>query len=130
MGPFRTFYLLAGSARLHISGTETELRRGGVAVIPRNVPHAFLAGSDGARMLCLHTPGGGENFYRTASEPARAGEPPLAVDFDRIRQSAMAAGSMRVIGPPPFQPADRRMEPPSNSTVAWVSALAAGLACS
>lgn len=113
-----TFYLLAGSIRLHISSTDTDLRAGGVAVIPRNVPHAFLAGSDGARMLCLHTPGGGENFYRTASEPARAGEPPLSVDFDRIQQAAMATGSMRVIGPPPFQPADRRIEPSSNSPVA------------
>ncbi|CAN5675725.1 hypothetical protein BH24ACT11_BH24ACT11_08600 [soil metagenome] len=100
-----TFYLLAGSMLLHVGGTETELRIGGVAVIPRKVPHAFLAGSDGARMLCLHTPGGGEDFYRTASEPVRSGEPPLPVDFDRIKQAAIATGSMRVIGPPPFQTA-------------------------
>ena len=97
-----TFYVLAGSMLLHIDGDETELRVGGVAVIPRDVPHAFLAGSDGARMLCLHTPGGGEDFYRTASEPVRAGEPALPVDFDRVKEAAMATGSMRVVGPPPF----------------------------
>lgn len=112
-----TFYLLAGSMLLHVDGTETELRAGGVAVIPRNVPHAFLAQSDGARMLCLHTPGGGEDFYRTASEPARAGEPALPVDFDRIKQAAMATGSMRVIGPPPFQPAGEGIGPTSKSPV-------------
>lgn len=100
-----TFYLLAGSMLLHVDGTEAELRAGGVAVIPREMPHAFLAGSDGARMLCLHTPGGGEDFYRTASEPVRAGEPAPQVDFDRVKEAALATGTMKVVGPPPFQPA-------------------------
>lgn len=112
-----TFYLLAGSMLLHVDGTETEVRAGGVAVIPRNVPHAFLAQSGGARMLCLHTPGGGEGFYRTASEAVRAGEAALPVDFDRIKQAAMATGSMRVVGPPPFQLADGVTGPFSNSPV-------------
>ena len=97
-----TFYLLEGSMLLHVDGAEHELRAGGVAVIPRGVPHAFLAQAEGARMLCLHTPGGGEDFYRTASEPEVPGEPALAVDFDRIRQAAAATGSMTIVGPPPF----------------------------
>ena len=97
-----TFYVLTGSILLHVDGHEHDLRTGGVAVIPREVPHAFLAGSDGARMLCLHTPGGGEDFYRTASEPASAGEPALSLDLDRIRQASEATGSMRIVGPPPF----------------------------
>ncbi len=98
-----TFYLLAGSIALHVGGDETEVRAGGVAVIPRNVPHAFLAGPDGARMLCLHTPGGGEAFYRKASEPAREGGSTPAVDFDRVKEAAIATGSMKVVGPPPFR---------------------------
>lgn len=65
---------------------------------------AFVAGPWGARMLCFQTPGGGEEFYRTASEPARGGQPAIPVDFDRIRQAAAATGTMRVVGPPPFQP--------------------------
>ncbi len=97
-----TFYLLEGSILLHIDGVEHEVRAGGVAVIPRGVPHAFQAQADGARMLCLHTPGGGEAFYWTASEPAVPGEPGLAVDFDRIRQAAASTGSMTIVGPPPF----------------------------
>ena len=68
---------------LHIDGTEHELRAGGVAVIPRGVPHAFMAQADGARMLCLHTPGRGEDFYRTASQTAVEGKPALPVDFER-----------------------------------------------
>ncbi|MDJ0336115.1 cupin domain-containing protein [Salinibacterium sp. G-O1] len=103
-----TFYLLAGSILLHVDGAESELRAGGVAVIPRNTPHAFLAGPNGARMLCLHTPGGGENFYRMASEPALDGQPAAPVDFDRIRQAAIASGTMRLVGPPPFLSAEVR----------------------
>jgi quercetin dioxygenase-like cupin family protein len=101
-GAEETFYLLAGSILLHVDGTEHELRTGGVAVIPRDVPHAFMALADGARMLCLHTPGGGEEFYRAASEPAVGGEPALPVDFERVQRAAIATGSMRVVGPPPF----------------------------
>ena len=97
-----TFYLLAGAMLLHIDGTEHELRAGGVAVIPRKVPHAFLAQAQGARMLCLHTPGSGEDFYRTASELAIPGNPALPVDFDRIQQAAASTGSMTIVGPPPF----------------------------
>ena len=97
-----TFYLLDGSMLLHIDGVEHELRAGGVAVIPRGVPHAFLAQAEGARMLCLHTPGGSEGFYRAASEPALPGEPAVAVDFDRIRQAAASTGGMTIVGPPPF----------------------------
>ncbi len=97
-----TFYLLDGSMLLHIDGVEHEVRTGGVAVIPRGVPHAFRAQAEGARMLCLHTPGGGEDFYWTASKPAAPGEPAVAVDFDRIRHAAASTGSMRIVGPPPF----------------------------
>jgi quercetin dioxygenase-like cupin family protein len=102
-GADETFYLLDGSIVLNLDGTEHEVRTGGVAVIPRGVPHAFMAQADGARMLCLHTPGEGEEeFYRCTSEPAIAGEPPLPVDFDKIRQGAVSTGTMRVVGPPPF----------------------------
>jgi quercetin dioxygenase-like cupin family protein len=97
-----TFYLLDGAMLLHIDGVEHDVRAGGVAVVPRGIPHAFLARAEGARMLCLHTPGGGEDFYRTASEPAVPGEPALTVDLDRIRQAAVSSGSMRIVGPPPF----------------------------
>jgi quercetin dioxygenase-like cupin family protein len=101
-GAEETFYLLAGSILLHVDGREHELRPGGVAVIPRDVPHAFMAQQDGARMLCLHTPGGGEEFYRTASQPATPGETAPPVDLDSIRQAATATGTMRIVGPPPF----------------------------
>jgi quercetin dioxygenase-like cupin family protein len=101
-GADETFYVLDGSMLLHVDGVEHEVRAGGVAVVPRGVPHAFLAQADGARMLCLHTPGGGEDFYRAASIPAVAGEPAVPVDLDRIRRAATSTGSMTIVGPPPF----------------------------
>ncbi len=98
-----TFYVLDGTISLHVDGDQHELRAGGVAFVPRGVPHAFLVTSQpGARLLCLHTPGGGEEFYRHASEAAVEGGAPAAVDFDRVRAAAEATGTMRVVGPPPF----------------------------
>jgi quercetin dioxygenase-like cupin family protein len=96
-----TFYMLDGQVRLHVAGEEQTLAAGDIAIIPRGVPHAFLVTSAEARMLCLQTPGGGEGFYRTASEPAGDGpEPPP--DFGRVRAAATATGAIEILGPPPF----------------------------
>ena len=96
-----TFYMLEGEVRLHIAGDEQILAAGGIAIIPRGVPHAFLVTSPSARMLCLQTPGGGEAFYRQASEPAGAGHPPAA-DFARVGAAAAATGAIEILGPSPF----------------------------
>jgi quercetin dioxygenase-like cupin family protein len=97
-----TFYMLEGEIRLHLDGEEVPVRAGGIAVIPRGVPHAFLVTSDQARMLCLQTPGSGEEFYRLASEPVVDGEPPAPVDFGRVRDAAGRTGAIEILGPPPF----------------------------
>jgi quercetin dioxygenase-like cupin family protein len=96
-----TFYLLSGEVRLHVDGREHLLAAGSVAVVPRGVPHAFMVTSPKARMLCLQTPGGGEAFYRQASDVAGDGIPP-APDFDRVREAAIATGAIELLGPPPF----------------------------
>lgn len=56
-------------------------------------------------MLCLHTPGGGEDFYRIASERFRGGESAAPVDFERIKEAAIETGTMKLVGPPPFSSA-------------------------
>lgn len=96
-----TFYLLEGEVRLHVAGAEQVLAEGAIAIVPRGVPHAFLVTTSTARMLCLQTPGGGEAFYRHASEPAGEGDPP-GPDFDRVRAAAAATGAIEILGPPPF----------------------------
>ncbi|HEY3713228.1 MAG TPA: quercetin 2,3-dioxygenase [Jatrophihabitantaceae bacterium] len=97
-----TFYLLEGEILLHVDGAERQLGAGGIAILPRSVPHAFKVTSEHARMLCLQTPGGGEAFFRLASDPALRGEPRTALDFDRIRRAAERTGAIEILGPPPF----------------------------
>ena len=97
-----TFLMLEGEVELHVDGERQPLGAGGIAVIPRGVPHAFLVTSTVARMLCLQTPGNGEAFYRLASEPAPAGSAPVPVDFERVRIAAEQTGAIEILGPPPF----------------------------
>ena len=96
-------YLLEGEARIHIDGSEHELRAGGMALAPRGVPHAFLITSATARLLTLLVPGSAESFYRGASEPAgvdASADGP--VDFARVGAAAERCGGMQLLGPPPF----------------------------
>jgi quercetin dioxygenase-like cupin family protein len=98
-----TLYLLEGETLVHIDGEDHELGAGGMAFVPRGVPHAFLVTSATARLLTLLVPGSAEAFYRGAGEPAGEDVSPVGpVDFDRVRESAERSGGMQLIGPPPF----------------------------
>jgi quercetin dioxygenase-like cupin family protein len=98
-----TFYVLDGEILVHVDGRERALGSGGVAMVPRGVPHAFLVTSERARILFLETPGSSEAFYRGASEPLTpALEASAPVDFDRVRASAARNGGIEILGPPPF----------------------------
>lgn len=101
-----TMYLIEGELLMHLDGQEHAVRAGGVVVAPAGVPHAFLVVSATARVLWLHTPGGCEAFYKTASDPLTS-DTDRVVDFDRVRQAAQSAGGIEILGPPPFagQPA-------------------------
>jgi quercetin dioxygenase-like cupin family protein len=102
-----TMIVLEGEIVMHLDGTEHTVGAGGVAVAPRGVPHAFkVTGPDGARLLCLHTPGCCQGFYWDASEPiasdgvaAFTGGP---VDMARVQASAAKNGGIEILGPPPF----------------------------
>ncbi len=98
-----TFYMLEGEIALYLDGKQRKLSAGGIAVMPRGVPHAFMVTSSQARLLCLHTPGSDEDFYPLASEPAPEGSPPAPVDFDRVRDAAGQTGAIEILGPPPFE---------------------------
>lgn len=98
-----TMIVLEGEIVMHLDGVDHTVAAGGVAVAPRNVPHAFLvAAPGGARVLCLHTPGCCQAFYRDASDPVTDdGEEP-AVDMARVQASAQRNGGIEILGPPPF----------------------------
>lgn len=97
-----TFYMLEGEILLFFDGEKRLLHAGGIAVIPRGIPHAFMVTSTQARMLCLQTPGNGEAFYRLASDLVVEGDEPPAMDLGRVRQAAGQTGAIEILGPPPF----------------------------
>jgi uncharacterized cupin superfamily protein len=98
--------VLEGEILMHLDGVQHTVGAGGIASAPRGVPHAFkVSGADGARLLCLHTPGCCQAFYRDASEPvtaddSRADDGP--VDMARVQASAQRNGGIEILGPPPF----------------------------
>jgi len=97
-----TFYILDGEILLDLEGERRKLSTGGVVVVPRGVPHAFMVTSPQTRFLTIQTPGTDEAFYRLASEPAPEGSQPIPVDFDRVRDAALQTGAIEILGPPPF----------------------------
>jgi hypothetical protein len=98
-------FVLEGEILMHMNGRDHHISAGGLAVAPRGVPHAFLVVSPVVRMLCLHTPGVCEDFYRDASDPIPVGQSPSGVvDFDRVNESAERNGGIEILGPPPFAP--------------------------
>jgi hypothetical protein len=99
--------VLEGEILMHIDRHEHTVRAGGIASAARGIPHAFkVSGVDGARLLCLHTPGCCQAFYWDASEPVPTGDTrgihagPL--DMGRVQASAKKNGGIEILGPPPF----------------------------
>ena len=64
------FYVLEGSVTIIVGGETVELAAGRHAHGPREVPHKFIVGPEGATMLWILTPGGFEALLEEASVPA------------------------------------------------------------
>lgn len=102
-----TMIVLSGEILMHLDGTEVRVAAGGVAMAARGMPHAFrVLDPAGARVLCLHTPGACEAFYRDASRPLGDAEDVrgLGVDMAQVQTSARRNGGIQILGPPPFAP--------------------------
>ena len=98
-----TLYVVEGSIVVNIAGEESRVGAGGMTFTPKGVPHAFLVGSDGARLLTVQTPGIGETFYRSASD-ATTGDASETVDIPRVQASANEhPRAIQLLGPPPFE---------------------------
>ncbi len=64
------FYVLEGSMTVHVGDESVDLNAGQHAFGPREIPHRFDIGPDGAHMLWVLTPGGFEDLVEEASVPA------------------------------------------------------------
>ena len=72
------FYVLEGSVTIEVGDATVELAAGQHAFGPRNVPHRFTVGPEGALMLWVLTPGGMEALIEQASVPAETPTVPPA----------------------------------------------------
>jgi quercetin dioxygenase-like cupin family protein len=91
-----TFHVLEGQITFHIGETVIEAGPGDIVVGPRDIPHHFIAGPQGARVLFMLTPSGLEGLVREQSIPATQrtlppkGTPPPSLE--RARAIALAYG--------------------------------------
>jgi mannose-6-phosphate isomerase-like protein (cupin superfamily) len=70
------FWMIDGSATFTVGDETVEAGPGAYLFGPKDVPHKWRAGADGARLLYLFAPGGFEDLIRAMSEPARELVPP------------------------------------------------------
>ena len=64
------FYCVEGSVTIEVGDAVVELGPGEHAFGPRDIPHRFTVGVDGARMIWVLTPGGFDEFVADVSVPA------------------------------------------------------------
>ena len=105
-GADETFCVITGEILVHVDGTERTVGEGGVASVPRGMPHAMMVTSETARVLTIITPGYKEleSFFRDVGEPAteKVLPPSAPLPIERIRAAAARHGSVVILGPPPF----------------------------
>jgi mannose-6-phosphate isomerase-like protein (cupin superfamily) len=65
------FWMLDGEAVFEVDGETFDASSGSYLLAPRGVAHRFTAGSRGARILFLFTPGGFERYITATSVAAR-----------------------------------------------------------
>jgi quercetin dioxygenase-like cupin family protein len=95
------FTLLEGELEFTFRGEKSTIRAGSTVNIPANAPHSFVNTSgDTARMLCLCSPAGLEEFFMEVGDPvaSRTASPPdLSKEekADRARKAQALAAKYR-----------------------------------
>jgi quercetin dioxygenase-like cupin family protein len=95
------FLLIQGRAAVWAGDDRYEVGPGGVAFLPKDLPHAYRVLEDGTQMLTLCTPAGLEGFFRGAGHDLST---PVPEDWSlgpaQLAPVAAAHGVM-LLGPPP-----------------------------
>jgi quercetin dioxygenase-like cupin family protein len=87
------FTILDGEIELTFRGSRYLAGAGSTVNIPANAPHAFRNVSDKpARMLCMCTPAGQEEFFMAVGDPvgSRTAPPPKLSDAERAERMQRA----------------------------------------
>jgi hypothetical protein len=92
--------LLQGSGIFWAGDQRWELSEGGVAYLPRNVPHAYRFTSPNADMLAIATPAGIEDFFRAAGWDLSRPRPDGWDITPASMAAAAAATGQTILGPP------------------------------
>ena len=102
------FSILEGALELTFRGETLVVTAGETVNVPANAPHAFRnAGDEPARLLCLCSPPGQEEFFRAVGVPVahRTQAPPALSDTDQAafiaKAQALAPRYRTELLPPP-----------------------------
>jgi quercetin dioxygenase-like cupin family protein len=86
------FWVLEGEVTFEVGGETIEASAGDYLLGPRDIPHRFIVGPRGCRMLFIMVPGGMEDVIRATSEPAPSRtlpppptEEPSAEEIERLK---------------------------------------------
>jgi quercetin dioxygenase-like cupin family protein len=91
-----TIHVLKGKFKVRIGEEIFYLNEGDFAYLPSKVPHAFLNLTDeGAEIIVVYTPGGGNKFYEELGPLTRNGKP----DHQVVAQLFERHG-LTLLGPP------------------------------
>lgn len=85
------FWILDGDVTFEVGETTIEAGAGDFAFGPRDIPHRYIVGAAGCRMLFILTPGGFENLVRAMSVPAQSRTLPPATDEEPDWEQIAAA---------------------------------------
>ncbi|MGH3169140.1 MAG: cupin domain-containing protein [Trebonia sp.] len=92
--------LLQGSGIFWAGDQRFDLSDGGVAFLPRNVPHAYRFTSETVDMLAVCTPAGTEDFFRAAGWDLSRPKPGGWEITPASMGAAAAATGQTILGPP------------------------------
>ena len=100
----QVLYILEGEITAQLGGPDgpTTLVKAGESVfLPRQVPHCFLTGPEGAKLLEINTPGGFEQFHVDAGieAPEVRIPDPTKPDIPKLVE-AIAPYEAEFVGPP------------------------------
>jgi quercetin dioxygenase-like cupin family protein len=87
------FTLMEGEIEFTFRGETSTVRAGSTINVPANAPHSFRNKSGGvARMLCMCTPAGQEEFFALVGDPvaSRVAPPPKLTKEDREERKKRA----------------------------------------